>query len=230
MLEAAVDYGPQLLGAARTTLLVWVLAALFSAVLGLVGGVGRLSRRRLVRWISGSYIEFFRGTSVLVQMFWFFFALPILIGVELSPVTAGVLALGMNVGAYASEVVRGSIQAVPKGQYEAATAVNFTPMQRLRRVVLPQAIPMMLPPFGNLLIELLKGTALVYAITVVDLTGQAQLIRARTGDTVEVFTLILLIYFVMAQAIAFVMRRLEKRAAIGGRAPTEKTHIPEPVA
>lgn len=230
MIDAIVDYTPQLLRASRLTLLVWVLAALVSAFLALVGGVGRLSKRRVIRWISGSYIEFFRGTSVLVQMFWFYFAFPILIGVELPAVLAAVIALGMNVGAYGSEVVRGSIQAVPKGQLEAATAVNFTPMQRLRRVVLPQAIPMMLPPFGNLLIELLKGTALVFAITVTDMTGQAQLVRARTGDTVEAFTIILIIYFVFAQVIAFAMRRLEGAVTIGPKASRKKAELPEPAA
>lgn len=230
MIDAIVDYTPQLLRASRLTLLVWVLAALVSAFLALVGGVGRLSKRRVIRWISGSYIEFFRGTSVLVQMFWFYVAFPILIGVELPAVLAAVIALGMNVGAYGSEVVRGSIQAVPKGQLEAATAVNFTPMQRLRRVVLPQAIPMMLPPFGNLLIELLKGTALVFAITVTDMTGQAQLVRARTGDTVEAFTIILIIYFVFAQVIAFAMRRLEGAVTIGPKASRKKAELPEPAA
>lgn len=229
MIDAAIQYSPQLLRAAQVTVIVWALSAVCSAVLALVGGVGRLSRRRPVRWISGAYIEVFRGTSVLVQMFWFFFALPILLGVSLSPVTAGVLAISMNIGAYGSEVVRGSIQAVPKGQYEAATAMNFTAMQRLRRVVLPQAVPMMLPPFGNLLIEMLKTTALVSAITVTDLTFQAQQIRARTGDTVEVFTLILVMYFVLSQIIAFGMRRLEKVATVGAR-PSKKEKLPEPAA
>lgn len=223
-----LEYLPSLLRGAQVTVLIWALAAVLSAVFALIGGVGRLSSRRLVRWVSGAYIEVFRGTSVLVQMFWFFYALPILLGIELSPITAGVVALAMNVGAYGSEVVRGSIQAVPKGQYEAATAVNFTPMQRLRRVILPQAVPMMLPPFGNLLIELLKGTALVSLITVTDLTQAAQLLRARTGDTVVLFLEILVIYFVLAQIIAFVMRRVERKAAIGGVAVKSEERAREP--
>ncbi|MBA2318169.1 MAG: ectoine/hydroxyectoine ABC transporter permease subunit EhuC, partial [Euzebyales bacterium] len=193
-----IGFLPQLLRGARVTLIVWSLAAVLSAVFALLGGLGRLSERRPVRWVAGAYIETFRGTSVLVQMFWFFFALPILLGIELSPITAGVLALAMNVGAYGSEVVRGAIQAVPKGQREAAIAVNFTSRQRMRRVILPQAIPMMLPPFGNLLIELLKGTALVSLISITDLTQAAQLLRSRTGATVELYLTILVIYFIIA--------------------------------
>lgn len=227
-----LGYLPQLLRGAQTTVIVWGLAAALSAVFALLGGLGRLSPRRGVRWLSGAYIETFRGTSVLVQMFWFYFAFPLLLGVELSAMVAGVLALAMNVGAYGSEVVRGSIQAVPKGQYEAATAVNFTSRQRMRRVILPQAVPMMLPPFGNLLIELLKGTALVSLITVVDLTDAAQRIRQRTGETVQIYLAILVMYFVMSYAITLGMRALERRAAIGGRPqqPDEQATVPEPAA
>ncbi|MGI8876328.1 MAG: ectoine/hydroxyectoine ABC transporter permease subunit EhuC [Egibacteraceae bacterium] len=226
-----IGFLPQLLRGARVTLIVWSLAAVLSAVFALLGGLGRLSERRGVRWVAGAYIETFRGTSVLVQMFWFFFALPILLGIELSPITAGVLALAMNVGAYGSEVVRGAIQAVPKGQREAAIAVNFTPRQRMRRVILPQAVPMMLPPFGNLLIELLKGTALVSLISITDLTQAAQLLRSRTGATVELYLTILVIYFIIAFVITLGMRALERRAAIGGRpVAQEEAVVREPVA
>lgn len=226
-MSAWLDPLPQLLEGAWVTVIIWFLAALLSGVLALVGGLGRLSDRRWVRMAAGTYIEALRGTSVVVQMFWLFFALPIVINVELSPMLAGVVALGMNVGAYGSEVVRGAIQAVPRGQWEAATALSFTATQRMQRVVLPQAVPMMLPPFGNLLIELLKGTALVSLITVTDLTQAAQLVRARTGETVQLYTTILIIYFLMAGAITLGMRWVERRAGIGGTEPVSDT-LPEP--
>ena len=206
---------PLLLRGAQITALIWVLALGLSIVFAFIGGVGRLSQRRWVRGLAAVYVEFFRGTSMVVQLWWMFFALPILTGISMSAVTAGVITLAMNTGAYGSEAVRGAIVAVDKGQSEAATALNFTRTQRLRRVILPQAVPMMLPPFGNLMIEMLKHTALVSTITVADLLFQAQVIRQGTGLTVEVFTTILVMYFVMAQVIALGTRLLEKRAAIG---------------
>lgn len=222
---------PQLLEGAQITAIVWFLGSLLSMMLALIGGIGRLSNRRWVRMLAGTYIEALRGTSVVVQMFWLFFALPIVLDVELSPLLAGVVALGMNVGAYGSEVVRGAIQAVPQGQWEAGTALGFSPTQQLRRIVLPQAVPMMLPPFGNLLIELLKGTALVSLITVTDLTQAAQIIRARTGETVQLYTTILIMYFLMAGAITVLMRRVESWAAIGDTGDAVEAvrdELPEP--
>src|SRR5690606_3067203 len=115
------------------------------------------------------YVEFARGVSAIILLFWMFFALPPLLGVNFTPLIAGVLALGINMGAYGAEVVRGGIQAVPVGQTEAGIALNMTERQRLTQVILPQAVPVILPPFGNLMIEILKGTALVSLITLSDL-------------------------------------------------------------
>jgi len=133
----------------------------------------------------------------------------------MTPMAAGILALGLNVGSYGGEVVRGAVRAVPQGQHQAAVALGFTPAQRMRRVILPQAAPAMIPPAGNLLVELLKNTALVSMITLADLTFQAQKVRASTMESGEVFGLILVIYFVLAQVIAFGMRRAERRLARG---------------
>lgn len=226
-----LQFLPTLLLGVRVTVLVTVLGMIFSVVFALLGGLGRLSKRRPVRWLAGAYIEVFRGTSVLVQMFWLFYVFPRLFDIELSPLFAGVLALSMNVGAYGSEVVRGAILAVPKGQTEAAIACNFSPSQRLRRIVLPQAVVAMLPPFGNLMIELLKGTALVSLITLSDLTFMAQQVRALTGATLQVFTIVLVLYFVMSYAITLGVRFLERRVSVGrdvGRHMPQP--IPEPVA
>ena len=128
---------------------------------------------------------------------------------------AGVLALGLNVGAYAAEVVRGAILAVPRDQYEASIAVNLTRFQRMRHVILPQALPLMLPTFGNNAIELLKATAVVSLISLADMTFQAQIVRSQTGNTLLPFTTILLLYFAMSSAISFGMRRLERRVTRG---------------
>ncbi|HCX64514.1 MAG TPA: hypothetical protein DHN33_04820 [Eubacteriaceae bacterium] len=122
-------------------------------ILSFIAGLGRLSKLRILRVVSGVYVEVIRGTSLLVQLFWIYFALPIF-GIRLTAMMAGILALGVNFGAYGSEVVRSSVLSVPKGQTEAAIALNMTPFQRRWRVIMPQAVMSMLPAFGNLQIEL----------------------------------------------------------------------------
>lgn len=192
------------------TLYSTVLGALFSFLFG----VGRLSRLCSVRWLSVAMIEVFRGTSLLVQLFWLFFALPVLgqaLGVDLRlpPVVAGTLALSLNIGAYGAEVVRGAIQAVPASQYEAAKALDFTPRQTLWRIALPQAIPEMMPSFSNLAVQNLKDTALVSLIGLGDMAFQAERIRNLTQESVPIYTLLLLMYFGMALVITVLMRVLE---------------------
>ncbi|NKE69256.1 ectoine/hydroxyectoine ABC transporter permease subunit EhuC [Candidatus Manganitrophus noduliformans] len=187
-----------------------ILAVLAAFAVGLL----RLSRKAGLRIAATAYTDFFRGTSALVQLFWVYFALPFW-GVELDAMTAGIVVLGLNHGAYGAEVVRGAVQAVPRPQYEAAAALNFTERQTLWRIILPQALPAMLPPFGNLLIELLKSTALVSMITLGDLTFQGQILRAATLRSGEIFTLVLLLYFMLALSISFGVRRLERRLAVG---------------
>ena len=135
------------------------------------------------------YKRQFRGTSALVQLFWFYFVLP-LFGVQLPAMLVGIVVLALNAGAYGAEVVRGAIRAVPPGQREAGVALNLTRGQIMRRIVVPQAIPAMLPPAGNLLIELLKNTALVSLITITDLTFRGQLLRSETLRTTEILSLI----------------------------------------
>ncbi len=205
---------PALLRGLGVTVQLTLLAAILGFILAFLAGLGRLSKYWTVRFVSGVYIEVFRGTSLLVQLFWMFYALP-LFGIKLSAMAVGVLALGMNFGAYGSEVVRSSIKAVPRGQNEAAVALNMSPGQRLWRIILPQAWLSMIPPFGNLLIELLKGTALVSLITLADLAFQGASLRETTGRTIEIYTLLLAIYFVLSLFITSGMRLLERRAAVG---------------
>jgi polar amino acid transport system permease protein len=189
--------------------------AVLAIVLAFLAGLGRLSLDPIVRVVSRVYVELFRGTSVLVQLFWFYFAFPLLLGIELPAMVAGVLVLGLNVGAYGAEVVRGAIQDVPSGQHEAAIALHLTRWQRMRFVIVPQAIPAMLPPAGNLLIELVKASAVVSMITIGDLTYAADRIREHTMQTTLVYGIVLLMYFAIAQAIVFAIRRLERRLRRG---------------
>ncbi|WP_315927172.1 ectoine/hydroxyectoine ABC transporter permease subunit EhuC [Mesorhizobium sp. SP-1A] len=203
-----------ILQGAVVTIELTLMGSVLALVMALLAGLGRLSRFFAIRALATIYIEFFRGTSIFVQLFWAYFVLPF-IGLELTPLQAGVLALGLNVGAYAAEVVRGAVQSVGKEQYEACVALNLGRWQGMRHVILPQAFLVMLPTFGNNAIELLKATSVVSLISLADLTFQAQVVRAQTGSTLMPFTTILVIYFVLAMLISVGVRSLERRLARG---------------
>lgn len=180
-------------------------ASIVAIVVAGTVGLARLSTNKWVYWLATAYLELFRGTSLLVQLFWLFFVLPNF-GITLDAYGVAVLALGLNIGAYGSEIVRGSIIAVPRSQTEAAIALNMPPSLRMRRIIAPQAFVTMLLPWGNLLIILLKSTALVSLITIQDLTFQAYNLNILTFQTMQLYGLSLLLYFIMAQAIAQVIR------------------------
>jgi polar amino acid transport system permease protein len=199
---------PGLLEGTRITIMVALAGSALAVAAGLAAGLARLYAPAPIRWLAATYVEVFRGTSALVQLFWLFFVLP-QFGLSLEPFTVAVLGLGLNVGAYGSEVVRGAIQAVPRGQWEASTALNMTRPQMLRRIILPQAFAAMVPPWGNLFIELLKSTALVSLITLGDLAFRAQQMNQTTMRTIPIFTLVLLIYLAISLAITIGMRSLE---------------------
>lgn len=197
---------------ALVTLEVTVLAALTALLAAVAAGLARLSPWPWLRGLTRVYVEIFRGTSALVQIFYFFFVLPI-IGLKLPPLLAGVLALGLNFGAYGSEVVRAAILNVPAGQREAAVALNLTPAQTMRRIILPQALAAMLPPFGNLLIDLLKATSLLSLITIGDLTFAGKKLVQSQGHITEVYSLVLVFYFILALFVGRLMRAAERRVA-----------------
>jgi polar amino acid transport system permease protein len=201
---------------AGVTIQILVASTILAFAIAFIAGLGRVSKHLLIRKLTAVYVEIFRGTSLLVQMFWIFFALPLAFGLELSPFWAGVIALGLNYGAYASEIVRGAITAIPKGQTEAAIALNMTRWQRMRLVILPQAFRIMLPGFGNISIELLKGTSLVSLITMADLTYQGLTLRnTNISHTTEIFLSLLILYFILALPLIFTTRYLERRASRG---------------
>ncbi|CDX51325.1 putative amino-acid ABC transporter permease protein y4tF [Mesorhizobium plurifarium] len=205
---------PGLLQGALLTIEIAVLGSVLAVAMGVLAALARLYGPAPLRWLATVYVEIFRGTSALVQLFWLFFVLP-QFGLLMDAFTVAVLALGLNVGAYGSEVVRGAILAVAPGQWEASIALNMSRAQMLRRIILPQAFIAMIPPWGNLFIELLKSTALVSLITLTDLAFKAQQMNQSTLKTVPIFTLVLLIYLVMSLAITIGMRFLEQRASAG---------------
>jgi polar amino acid transport system permease protein len=203
-----------ILQGAWVTVQLTLMGSALAVVVAFAAGLGRLSRFMAVRALATTYVEFFRGTSIFVQLFWAYFVLPF-VGITLTPLEAGVLALGLNVGAYGAEVVRGAVKAIGREQREACIAVNLTRYQAMRHIILPQALPLMLPTFGNNAIELLKGTAVVSLISLTDMTFQAQVVRAQTGSTLIPFATILVLYFIMAWLISLGMRWLERRVARG---------------
>ncbi|MBD0707019.1 ectoine/hydroxyectoine ABC transporter permease subunit EhuC [Streptomyces sp. CBMA291] len=188
-----------------------LLGAAFALVLAYALGLAAGSSRAVVRGSARVFVEFFRGTSLYVQLFWLFFALPML-GFRLEPLACGVLALGLNFGAYGAEVVRGAVAAVPAAQREAAVALGMRPGLRLRRVVLPQAWPLMIAPFKNLLVQLLKATPLLSLVTVPDLTFEIDQLRSATGDTAAAYLLLLVVYGVVAGVLSLLMNALERAA------------------
>jgi polar amino acid transport system permease protein len=220
-MSSPFDLLPQLLQGAAVTVQLTILGSIVAIVLALVSGLARLSPNRLIRAIAGVYVEVFRGTSAVVQIFFFFFVLP-LAGLSLSAFVTGVFALGINVGAYGSEVVRAAIVNVDRGQRDAAIALNLTRAATMRLIVLPQAVVAMLPPFGNLLIELLKGTSLVSLITLTELTFAGKLLLRTEGRRDEIYVLVLVIYFLLALPITWSVRAVERRLTRTlhlGRAP-----------
>lgn len=203
-------YGARLFDGTLITVAQFLLASAVAVTIALGAGIALLSRNLLVRGPVTVYVELFRGTSLLVQLYWIFFVLP-LFGITLDKFLAGFISVGLNVGAYGAELVRGAIRSVPKGQWEAAYALSLSPARRMWRIILPQALVIMLPPWGNLLIELLKGTALVSLISVADLMFQAKQINASTFLSAQSFGTALVIYFILARFLVTpFMRWLER--------------------
>ncbi|MCR4267985.1 ectoine/hydroxyectoine ABC transporter permease subunit EhuC [Nitratireductor sp. ZSWI3] len=208
------EFIPGLLQGAWITVQITVGGCILAVVAALLAAVAKMYGPLPLRWLAVAYIEVFRGTSALVQLFWLFFVLPHF-GINLEPMSVAIAALGLNVGAYGAEVVRGAISAVPRGQWEASVALNMPRILALRRIILPQAFVAMIPPWGNLFIELLKATALVSLITISDLAFKAQQMNQTTFRTVEIFSIVLVMYLAISIVITVGMRTLETVAARG---------------
>ena len=213
-MKEVVAFYPILIDGTITTIILTVLSSILALVISFVVGLSRISKFKIVRILAIIYLEFFRGSSALVQMFFIYFVLPMW-GIYFDSLTAGVIAIGCNLGAYGSEVVRGGVLAVGKEQHEASLALNYSPYKRYRHVIIPQAIPVMIPTFGNLQIELLKLTAVASLITISDLTFMAHIIRVQTALTLEPFLVILVIYFIIASVLVKIVDLIAKRFSKG---------------
>jgi polar amino acid transport system permease protein len=195
------------------TLEITFLAQILVLVLSFVIALMRLSPWRVLRWVATAYVEILRGISALVLLFYLFFILP-LFGISLSPMTTGVLGLGLTFSAYGSEIVRAALLNVSQGQRDAIRALDFGPVTALRRIILPQALPVMLPPLGNQLVELMKTTSLVSLITLTDLTFSGNQLITTLGQQTLIWSIVLLCYFVMAWPLTRWVRWYERRLTV----------------
>jgi len=185
-------------------------------VLGLALALMRLSPHRLASWPAGLVIEVFRTTPPLVQLFWFFFALPLLVGIEMTPFMAAAVTFSIQSAAFFAEVFRAGIQSVERGQWEGARAIGMTYAQAMQRIVLPQAVKRMIPAFMERAIELMKTTTLVATISYADLLFDANDVSQKTFRPLETYTVVALVYFVVIFLASLVARRLELRLARSG--------------
>jgi len=216
------DFSPVLAGwadllhGALVTVEVTLAALVLSCVFGLLIGLGRLSRKRpIIYGFCTAYLTFFRGTPLLVQLFLLFFGLP-QFGITLPAFLCGMIGLGLYSAAYVSEVVRGAIHSVDKGQTEAARSIGMSSSQAMRAVVLPQAIVRMIPPLGNEFIALIKNSALVSLLTIDDLMHEGEKIISVSYRSLEVYLVIALMYLCLTQATTYLLHRAEKRLRAGG--------------
>jgi len=207
---------PMLLAGAVVTVEVTAASLGLGCLLGLLVGMGRLSpRRRIIYGICTAYLTCIRGTPLLVQLFLLFFGLP-QFGILLPAFMCGVLGLGIYSGAYVSEIVRGSIQSIDRGQMEAARSLGMPYRMAMRKVILPQAFVRMIPPLGNEFIALIKNSALVSLLTIHDVMHEGQKILSVSYRSLEVYLAIAVVYFVLTGLTTLALRALEKHLRAGG--------------
>ncbi|MCW3490555.1 amino acid ABC transporter permease [Dethiobacter alkaliphilus] len=202
---------PALLQGMWMTIMITVGGVALGFVLGILFGLGRISKNKIIFALSTTYVEIIRGTPILVQIFFIYFAMPILLGTRISNISAAIAAIAINSGAYLAEIVRGGIQSIDKGQTEAGRTIGMTPFQTMRYIIWPQAFKRIIPPMGNQFIISLKDTSLLSVIAVADLTRRGQTIIAVNYRSVEIWGTVALLYLTMTLTISFVLRRMERR-------------------
>lgn len=205
------DNADVLLAGAVGTLRLFVICLAVGLSLGLVVGLGRYAKARLFHWPATAFVEFFRNTPVLVQILWFYFALPILLPFEISPLVAAALGISLNSAAFSAEIYRGGIQSIDRGQWEGARALGMTHTQALRRIVLPQALRRMLPALTNRGIEIFKMTTLASAVAYVDLLQQGKLLASLNFNPIETYTVIAVVFFLCLFPLVQATYALERR-------------------
>jgi polar amino acid transport system permease protein len=197
------------------TLRIFAICLVAGLSLGLAIGLARYSVRRWLRWPAACFIEFFRNTPVLVQIFWFYFAFPILAPFDITPLMAATLGITLNSAAFSAEIFRGGIQSIDPGQWEAGRAICMRHRDIMRRIILPQAVRRMLPALTNRGIEIFKMTTLASAIAYADLLHQARLIASINYNPIEAYTVVALVFFAILYPVVRATYALERHMAKG---------------
>ena len=213
--KVIIDYFPDLLAGVKVTLSITILSLLIGLVFGLALALARISGWKIISWPAYVYIEFFRTTPPLVQIVWFYFVVPVIIGMELSAFQAASIALRLNIAAFFGEIFRAGIQGIDKTQIDATRVLGLGSIDSYRYVILPQAFRIVLPPTTTTIMLLMKGTSLATAIGTLELMRVGQLISLETFRPFEILTAVALIYFLITYPVAYGMRRLERKMQIG---------------
>lgn len=211
--EVMLETIPLLGQGIELTIYLTVVGLFFGFIIGVSGGLSRISRNPILRYLSLFYIEVIRGTPMVVQALFLYFGVPLASGMRINPVTAGIITIAVNSGAYIAEIVRGAIQSVDVGQSEAGRSIGLTRMQTMLYIIWPQAFKRMIPPLGNQFIISLKDTSLLTVIGVAELTRQGQEIVAVNFRSYEVYLTIAFVYLCMTMSIAKVLRMYERKLA-----------------
>lgn len=209
--DLVVNSFPLLLVGAGVTIKITTLSVALGVVIGLFVGIARISRIKLLRVLAAIYVDFFRGTPLLVQIFLVYFALPVITGQRVDPFVAAIGSCGINSGAYVAEIFRAGIQSIDKGQMEAGRSLGMTWVQTMRYIIVPQAFKRVIPPLGNEFIALLKDSSLVSVIGFEELTRRGQLIIAKTYGSLEIWLSVAVIYLAMTLTISRFVAYLERR-------------------
>ena len=209
--DLVVNSFPLLLVGAGVTIKITALSVALGVVIGLFVGIARISRIKLLRVLAAIYVDCFRGTPLLVQIFLVYFALPVITGQRVDPFVAAIGSCGINSGAYVAEIFRAGIQSIDKGQMEAGRSLGMTWVQTMRYIIVPQAFKRVIPPLGNEFIALLKDSSLVSVIGFEELTRRGQLIIAKTYGSLEIWLSVAVIYLAMTLTISRFVAYLERR-------------------
>jgi polar amino acid transport system permease protein len=211
--KVVVDNFPLLLRGLVVTVELWAIAFVIGLSFGFVVSLARISGRAWINTPAIAYVEVFRNTPVLVQLIWFYYAFPIVLGQQLSPFTAATLALILNTSAYCAEIFRSGIVSIARGQWEGAKAIGMTRSVTMRRIILPQVLKRMLPAFTNRGIELAKVTSLASLLAVQEIMYEGRLLSSTYYRPLEILTVVALVYFVLIYPGSYLSYRLERRLA-----------------
>ena len=210
----AVEALPVLLEGIKYTILIALAGLLIGFFVGAIMGLARTAKNRFIYGLSTVYVEVIRGTPIMVQALYIYFALPMMLGTKIDPIVAGVMSIGINAGAYIAEIVRGSIQSMDRGQVEAGRSLGLNAVQTFSHVIWPQAFRRMIPALGNQFIISLKDTSLLTVIGVGELTRQGTIVVSANFRAVEIYTVVGLLYLIMTLTISIVLRILERRMQV----------------